>query len=340
MKKTLVSFILLFSFVSNSQTIFRDDFSTYTSGQQLSGQGSWTNNSASAGGLGTCSSGVGCLNAKVLATPIAYNGYGSSANSVELKPDTDGCGTPFTAITSTNMYVSFIFNISNASVTPTDFFRVMAGNNANVPFRVTARLLQPGFFNIGVSKGSGGVLYFSGALAFNTTHLIVMRYTTNTGTADDAIRMYVNPSLSLGEPATADTGTTIGTDVIGNIDRLAFRQNAFAIPTGRAGLVSVAGSWSSLRFQNLDSKSFFNNSLKINSTNIKNGFIEINSNETMNNVKLKIFDIQGKILDNKIILITANENKITVNPINVSGIYILEITNEEGFKQTRKLFVN
>lgn len=339
MKKTLVSFILLFSFVSNSQTIFRDDSSTYTSGQQLSGQGSWTNNSASAGGLGTCG-GVGCLNAKVSAMPITYNGYGSSANSVELKPDTDGCGAPFTAITSTNMYVSFIFNISNASVTPTDFFRVMAGNNNNVPFRVTARLLQPGLFNIGVSKGSGGVLYFSGALAFNTTHLIVMRYTTNAGTADDAIRMYVNPSMSLGEPATADTGTTIGTDVIGNIDRLAFRQNAFAIPTGRAGLVSVAGSWSSLRFQNLETESFINNSLKINCSNITNGFIVINSIETMNNVKLKIFDIQGKLLENKIILIKENENKIALNPINVSGIYILEITKEQGLKQTKKLFVN
>ena len=184
------------------------------------------------------------------------------------------------------------------------------------------------------------MLYFSGALAFNTNHFIVMRYTTTPGTSNDAIRMYVNPSLALGEPATADTGTTLGADVVGNIDRLAFRQNAFAVPTGRAGLVSVVGSWASLRFPGLATETFNNNNLIINSSTISDGFLEINTPEIINNCSLKIFDIQGKLLENKTVSLAANDNKIAVNPINTSGIYVLEITENQGFKQTKKIIIN
>ena len=339
--KKITIILLLISIATSAQNIFRDDFSTYAANQQLSGQGTWTNNSAMAGGLGTCS-GAGCVNAKVLGTAISYNGYGSSVNSVELKKDLDGCGTAFTPITSTTFYISMVINISSASVMnqATDFFRIMAGSNSNVPFRVTAMSMTSGFFNIGISKASGPVLYFSGVLAFNTNHLIVMKYIKNAGTADDAVAMFVNPSVSQGEPATADTGTTSGTDVIGNVDRFSFRQNAaLGIPSGRAGLVSVSGSWLGLRFPTLATDDYVNTDFKINSSNINNGFIEINSDRNIDNGKIKIYDIQGKLLENKTISLTANENKVDCKPITTSGIYILEFTDDFNNKKTEKIIV-
>ncbi|MBC7641666.1 MAG: T9SS type A sorting domain-containing protein [Flavobacterium sp.] len=340
MKRTLLLFVLLFTFVVNSQSIFRDNFSAYTTDQQLSGQGSWTNNSALPGGLGICT-GLGCLNAKVMATPISYNGYGSSANSVQLKQDTDGCGTAFTATNSTEMYLSMVLNISYAPPTAVDFFRVMAGSNLNTAFRVVVRSFTGGFY-VGVAKaGSANVFYYSSAIAYNANHLIVIRYTRAAGTADDIIRMYVNPIITQPEPATADTGTAAGTDATGSFDRMTFRQNAAqGLPTGIAGLVSISGSWSALRFPILSTDLFVDNNLKINTNNIQNGFLEIYSNKIMNNADLKTYDIQGKLLENKIIVLTANDNKIAVNPITNSGIYILEITDENGFKQIQKIIVN
>ena len=152
--------------------------------------------------------------------------------------------------------------------------------------------------------------------------------------------MFVNPSVSQGEPATADTGTSNGTDVIGTVDRFSFRQNAaLGIPSGRAGLVSVSGSWLGLRFPTLAADSFVNNDLKINSSNINNGFIEINSNRNIDNGTIKIYDIQGKLLENKTISLTANDNKVDCKPITTSGIYILEFTDDFNNKKTEKIIV-
>ena len=52
MTKKLLLLALLNSFAMFSQIIFNDDFSSYSSGQPLSGQGSWTNNSSLNGSMG------------------------------------------------------------------------------------------------------------------------------------------------------------------------------------------------------------------------------------------------------------------------------------------------
>jgi len=337
--KLLLGLSLICNFAF-SQNIFRDNFSTYTVGQQLSGQGTWTNNSSLAGGLGTCA-GVGCLNAKVLNTSINYGSYGTATQSVELKPDTDGCGTAFPAITGNEMYFGMVINLSATSVPATEFFRVSAGSNTNIPFRITARLLQPGFYNIGVSKGNGAVFYFSGAMATNTNHLLIVRYTRNSGTADDILRLYVNPSVQLGEPATADSGTATGTDIIGNIDRMTFRQNASTgLPTGRAGLVSVSGNWNGLRFSTLNNSDFANKKVEIGTSQIKNGLLSILSNQSNPNVLLQIFNIQGKLLENKTVSLNEGENSINIKPIAGSGIYIVKMNNNIELNLVKKIIVN
>jgi hypothetical protein len=341
MKKLILIILIVVVNSLNAQNIFRDDFSTYTTNQQLSGQGVWTNNSSAAGGLGSCT-GATCVNAKVIPTAISYNNYGSSANSIELKNNLDGCGRSFTAFNGGTMYFSMVINISQAYTInlATDFFRIMAGSNSAVPFRLTAMSITPGFFSIGVSKGSGPVFYYSQQLAMNTNHLIVCKYITNPGATNDIVAMYVNPSIQLGEPATADAGFSTGTDVVGNIDRMCFRQNvALGVPVGRAGLISVSGTWLGLRFPALGTIQYENNEITINASQLKNGFLNISSNRALENNLLQIFDIRGQLLENKTISLKSNDNLIVTKTILMSGIYILKLTNNEGLNMFKKVLV-
>lgn len=339
MKKTLLLLSVLITCSLNAQSIFRDNLSSYVSNQELNGQGTWTNNSSNPGGLGACS-GATCANAKVLATSISYVNYGSSPNSLEIKPNTDGCGTAFTAATGTNVYVALVLNISNAiSAAPTDFFRVMSGSNTNVAFRLTLQSFGGGFY-VGVSKGNGPVFYYSAAINYNTNHLVVLRYTKGAGTNDDIVRMYINPSMNQGEPSMPDMAATTGTDAVGNIDRLSFRQNAaVGLPTGRAGLISVSNSWSALAFPNLANEEFSKSNFIVSGNEVGNGILKINSNLELDNTSLSIFDIQGRKIESKTVSLARNENTISIQPIASSGIYIVEIQNNDQ-RFTQKIVVN
>ncbi|WP_293889818.1 T9SS type A sorting domain-containing protein [Flavobacterium sp.] len=339
MKKVLLIISLFFFGFSQSQNIFRDYFNTYTTGTQLSGQGTWTNNSSNPGGLGNCTGAI-CTNAQVLSTAISYNQYGSSPNSIQISPDKDGCGTAFTASNSTNLYVGMVLNISNAvSTSPTDFFRVMSGSNSNVAFRITLQSFGGGFY-VGISKASGSVFYFSQAISYNTNHLIILKYTRAAGTTDDAVRLYVDPVLSLGEPATPDMATITGTDAIGSIDRMCIRQNAsLGLPTGRVGLISVSGSWTGLIFPTLANETFEKTNFVVSTSEISNGVLNIKSGITLENALLSIYDIQGRKIESKTISLAENINDVTINPIHNSGVYIVKITSSSNQRFTQKIIV-
>ena len=105
MKKTILCLFILSAFYGTGQNLFQDSFGLYNTGVQLSGQGPWTNNSSLAGGLGSAVVGSGGSNALVVATPISYLNYGSSTKSIEIKPNSDGCGLNFSPTTSGDLYV-------------------------------------------------------------------------------------------------------------------------------------------------------------------------------------------------------------------------------------------
>lgn len=83
MIKKLLFLALLNSFALCSQIIFDDNFSSYTAGQPLSGQGTWTNNSSLNGGLGACS-GFGCISSSIVNTSISYPNYGTATKSLSI----------------------------------------------------------------------------------------------------------------------------------------------------------------------------------------------------------------------------------------------------------------
>ena len=82
MKKTTLILLLIIPAIALSQNIFKDDLTSYTVGQVLSGQGSWTNDSTT-GGLGGCA-GVGCTNATVGSQTMSYLNYGSTTKVLNI----------------------------------------------------------------------------------------------------------------------------------------------------------------------------------------------------------------------------------------------------------------
>lgn len=335
-KLLLLAFFNCFGLLS--QTIFQDNLSNYTTGQTLSGQGSWTNNSSSAG-TGSCA-GALCTNATVLTPGFSYTNYGTSTKSLQLLADTDGCGTMFTPVTTGDMYVGFMINVSSAATSPNDFFRVNNGNSFVTGFRVFIKTVSGNTFSIGISKGGSGnaVVYTTNTYAFNQDCLLILKYSQLSGAADDILNLYVNPVIANGVPSTPDATTSSGTDQSGTIDRLVFRQNAASTPTGRAGLVSVAGSWTGLIFPNLSNNNFEKEIFTINSKNAKTGSITINSKISAENVSLSIFSLDGKLIENKNISLSNSENSVFINPIQNSGVYILSI-KANGLNLNQKFFV-
>lgn len=341
MKTKLILVALVATFSTNAQNIFQDDFSTYFTGADLNNQGNWSNNSSNPGGLGAA---IGAIpnNADVLATPVSYPDYGSSINSIKISPNSDGCGTAFPAVTSGDLYVGFILNLTNAQANNnSDFFRVMSGGNFNTTFRLYATP-APGAFFLGVSKGSNGnqINFTPNALAYNQDHLIIIKYTQGSGTNDDLIAVYVDPTYAGGEPDVATVTNNVGLDQAGNLDRLSFRQNwTNGMPTGNAGLLSLALTWADLGFS-LGTERFTSNSIAISSSNAKNGELLIQSNIAMENATLKIVAINGAVIENKNITLGETTNTITINPIRSAGIYIVEIETSNGKKFTQKIMVN
>lgn len=341
MKTKLILVAMMATCSAFAQNIFQDNFSTYSTGVDLNGQGTWSNNSSSPGGLGAAI-GANPNNADVIATAVSFADYGSSANAIKISPDSDGCGTPFTAVTTGDLYVGFVLNLSVAQANNnSDFFRVMSGSNFNTTFRLYATP-APGAFFLGVSKGANGnqINFTSNALAYNQDHLIIVKYSQGPANNDDSIAVYVDPAFAGGQPATATITNNIGLDQAGNIDRLCFRQNwTNGMPTGNAGLLSVALTWEDLGFS-LGTRQFESNSIVVSSANARSGELTVQSNQPLENATLKIVALNGTVIENKTINIETSTNVIAINPIPTNGIYIVEIATSKGNSFTQKIMVN
>jgi hypothetical protein len=338
MKTTILWLALLGLFFGYSQTIFQDNLNNYTVNSQLNGQGTWTNNSSN-GGTGTCT-GALCVNAKVLTPGFSYLNYGTSTKSLQLLSDTDGCGTLFNPVTSGDLYVGFMINVSSAATNPNDFFRVNSGNGFNTTFRVFIKTVSANTFTIGIGKGAqtNTTVYTTNTYAFNQDLLLIFKYSQLTGAADDQLNLYVNPVIANGVPTTPDAFTSAGNDQSGNLDRLVFRQNTTAntTPTGRAGLVSVAQSWTGLI---LNTTHFSKEQFKIATNNAKNGILQINSPETIEQATLSIYNLEGKLLENKSISLQNSINEIVIHPITNEGVYLISIA-VDGVHYNQKVIVN
>jgi Secretion system C-terminal sorting domain len=340
MKKILLIISLLsFGFIQ-SQNIFKDDFATYATGVSLHSQGLWTNNSTSPNvGLGPCA-GLACTPANIVPQAMTFLNYGTTNKVLKIDPLKDGVAHPIAPVlTSGDFYVAIVLNLTASNATPNDFVRV--GNvDASVAYRLLAKDNIFGYF-VGIRKGgsSNSTVYTTNSYDYNIDHLVVMKYSHQSLSNDDIVSVYVDPVYASGEPAFADAVTTSGLDQGGNINRVAFRLNqALAMPTGAAGLVSVSTTWEGLGFVPLATSNFDKNTFVISSAYLNNGILSIESKIDINNAKLAIYDMQGRSIENKTISLQEKNNDISINPIQNSGIYIVEIVSENK-KITQKIAI-
>jgi hypothetical protein len=341
--KLLITCLITSSFLF-AQNIFKDDLSTYTAGQVLSGQGSWTNNSTT-GGLGGCA-GVGCTNATVDSRVMTYLNYGSTTQALTILPNKDGIGREIIpSITDGVFYVGMVINISNTAVSANDFFRVVNGIISSVGFRMYVQDTGEGNnkYKIGIKKAalSNSTEFAPDLLDYNVDNLIILKYEYGSSIADDVLSVYINPIYASGEPVTPSASTNIGEDQADDIDRIAFRLNQTqSMPSGAASLISVARTWFDLGFIPLSIEQFDAASLTVIGSQVSKGLLSINSNMAISNAKLNIYTITGQLIENKTISLEATINDIAINPIRSSSVYIVELLTENGTKFTKKITTN
>lgn len=350
MKKTLLLFIF-FAFLSvKSQNIFKDDFASYTTGAELSGQGLWSNNPIAPNvGIGAClpvSSGSICSGTKIVDQNVFYENYGSSTKSIEIGPLRDGVAHIIDpAITNGDLYVAMVLNLATApdeSGLPVDFLRIINSDPTQVTFRLIVK--NTGFgYKIGIRKGasSNTTVFAPDTYNYNENVLVVMKYSHLEGIDDDVANLFVNPDYASGEPVSPSATTAIGFDQSGAIDRVAFRLNYNTIasmPTGFAGLVSAATTWEGLSFLPLATNQFETHSISI-SAIVTDYNLLIHSAKSWSQLSFQIHSLSGALLEDRKITLTAGNSNLAIQSKLSSGIYLATLESDQGQKIKQKIII-
>lgn len=231
MKKifTLLMFLAV-GIVAQAQLLMYEDFN-YSTGNLVPSNGSWTNHSGTQGQVQITSGG------------LSYTSYptNSSSNKIAIN-GTNGEDISKTITTQstvgTKVYCSFLVNVSATNGTGTYFAHFQNGTS-NFTGRLWAKTIGAG---VDFGLAAAGTATFLGTeYALNTTHLIVMSYEIVSGSANDIVKLWVNPDLSGVEPASL-LSITSGTD-LASIQSFGFRQ-ATGTPTCSIDEVKVGLSWS------------------------------------------------------------------------------------------------
>lgn len=190
-KKLMLVWALALSLAASAQgQLFIEDFTNLTVGN-LGTQNSWVPN-----GTGTDVQ----IND---ANPITYNGYSSGGNEYSTIATLNGLdphhtftgqstATPFT------IWYAFIIKVASAPSTTGDYFLSLR-NTANTTYggRIFAKQGSAvGKVSFGISKGGAAADNYSADFDTGTTYLVVAKYMSKSGTANDSMYLWVNPSLS------------------------------------------------------------------------------------------------------------------------------------------------
>ena len=195
-------------------------------------------------------SGAGNFPIKVNASPLTYSGYVNSGIGKSVSLSAPGTASAeddnrvFAGVTSNSLYASFLVNVSSADVSGVYFFHFGPENSTSAFFgKVFVKNDGGGNLAFGVAKNSNSdAVYTSFSYSLNTTYLIVVKYTFNTGsTTDDEAKLWVNPVLNGTEPAANVTQTDAQTDAT-ELGFFALRQ-ASSGPALTLGGIRIATDW-------------------------------------------------------------------------------------------------
>ena len=120
------------------------------------------------------------------------------------------------AITSGSVYYAFLAQCTTLPSASGNYVTAInptaAVGSSSDAINMSAKASGSGFV-LGVRKnGTSATTYATSILSLNTTYLVVLKYTFNSGTsADDTVSIYINPTPGATEPA-PDATVTGGTD--------------------------------------------------------------------------------------------------------------------------------
>ena len=192
-------FILLAVFTVNSQIIFDENFN-YPAGDSLTAHG-WIRHSGSQGQI-------------LVTTPgLTFTGYPLSGIGNSARLDTVGgsgidVNKQITPDSTSSEYAAFMLNVQYATSTGEYFFHI-GNTNIGIIFRARVFAKSNGSSLIlGLSKGRNTGTYTTESYLFNTTYLVIIKYTFNSGSStDDAVSMFI---FNSGIPSTEPFTPTIG----------------------------------------------------------------------------------------------------------------------------------
>ncbi len=242
LKRNLIILALfLFIGVMNATLLMEDNF-TGTPGDALTTYG-WT-----------AHSGVAVNPALIGNTTLSYSGYppvsGYCAETIFTgTTSAEDAHKAFGAQTSGSVYVSFLVNITTTTNASGDYFLHFGPATIGTDFK--GRIFwkkDPAGSNIafGLAKaGNAAAATYTGFnYQFDTTYLIVMRYDIITGTANDVVKLWINPSTAIEPTENLTAPDVTGTD-IGNVGAVAIRQGNPTSPIRIDG-IRVATLWADL----------------------------------------------------------------------------------------------
>jgi hypothetical protein len=223
----LIAAVITLSGAAQAAVLLEENFN-FTGALTLNG---WT--AASGGGTNPVSA----------ATPsLIYSGLPSSGVGGAASMTTSGEDDRKTFTSQTgDVYASCLVNLSAAQATGDYFFMLSSGTTGFVS-RVFAKTNGAGFV-LGLSKSTTTAIYDTTTLNFNTTYLIVIKITKNSGsTTDDVSSLWVNPVLGSAESTALLTSTA--TNDQSTVDSVVIRQGTAAnAPTLKIDSILVGTTW-------------------------------------------------------------------------------------------------
>ncbi len=243
MKKVLQLFIfILFYNISFGQSLFVEEFN-YTTGDLLTAH-NWVQ------------SGTSTTNPLSISSPgLTYTNYPSVAgNACTLALTGQDVYQSYTAQSSGNVYLSFLLNVQSTGTG--DYFIALSPSTSQTNYYLRVHIKSNGSgFSMGLSKSNevtGGSIYGTTVLNFNTTYLVVCKHTfVAAATTDDIESVFVfnDPLIPATEPSTPEVGpyTNATKNDPADLGYVTIRQGS----TGASALLKIDGirldtSWSGL----------------------------------------------------------------------------------------------
>ena len=181
-------------------------------------------------------------------TPLTYSGYSGGGNYVVMGGPSGTTSRTYKGFTSTTVagntfYASFLLNLTAATATG-NYFITLGDPTTGTTYgpKLFAKASGSGFL-LGVSKVSNTASYGTTEFSFGTTYLVVLRLTGVTGSANDLVYAWVNPSLAT-EPATssAECSDATGGDTAATLGNFHWHNRSADNPSGALDAVRVAAA--------------------------------------------------------------------------------------------------